>query len=147
MTRRANTYIDNSTHTKQPERIDIHEHKAPTDESVRLLNEMQEKAMQNIVFKGEVKNNVFSGELSVFRLNKNITVSLDEVYSIYYKFKFNGQEYVINEQISIPHEEVVKVAWAVDGLQRMSQLITDEATKVFKEQFVQRIFEISKQSS
>lgn len=41
------TYVDSSTH--YPDTINHHEHKAPTDQSVKLLTEMQEKAIDNLV--------------------------------------------------------------------------------------------------
>lgn len=36
---------------------DVHEHRAPTDESVKLLNEMQRKAEQNIIANLSTSNN------------------------------------------------------------------------------------------
>jgi hypothetical protein len=39
------THVDASG----PRRVDVHEHKAPTDASVALLQEMQEKALKSII--------------------------------------------------------------------------------------------------
>jgi hypothetical protein len=39
-----------------PTEVHHHEHKAPTDESVRLLNEMQEKALSNTMLLFRVSN-------------------------------------------------------------------------------------------
>ena len=53
-----NTYkIDNSRSYGGPSKIDVTEKRAPTDESVRLLNEMQEKAFDNIVECVQLSNN------------------------------------------------------------------------------------------
>lgn len=41
------TFIDASA--KYPSRIDVHEHRAPTDASLALLQEMQEKALKSII--------------------------------------------------------------------------------------------------
>ena len=51
-----NTYkIDNSHYS--PSKIDGTERRAPTDESVRLLNEMQQKAFDNVVSCVQLDNN------------------------------------------------------------------------------------------
>jgi hypothetical protein len=51
-----NTYkIDNSY--RGPSKIDVTEKRAPTDESVRLLNEMQQKAFDNVLSCVQLDNN------------------------------------------------------------------------------------------
>ena len=51
-----NTYrIDNSY--RGPSKIDLTEKRAPTDESIRLLNEMQDKAFDNVVDCVQLSNN------------------------------------------------------------------------------------------
>lgn len=47
--------IDNSHYS--PSKIDVTEKRAPTDESVRLLNEMQQKAFDNVVSCVQLNNN------------------------------------------------------------------------------------------
>lgn len=47
--------IDNSHYS--PSKIDVTEKRAPTDESVRLLNEMQKKAFDNVVSCVQLNNN------------------------------------------------------------------------------------------
>lgn len=39
--------------THQPETIHHHEHRAPTDESIRLLKELEEKAREKLLFSAE----------------------------------------------------------------------------------------------
>lgn len=51
------TYIDNSKSYGGPSKIDVVEKKAPTDESIRLLNEMQQKAFDNVVECVQLSNN------------------------------------------------------------------------------------------
>ena len=51
--------------------ITIHEHRAPTDESVKLLNEMQEKALANLIASLPVKGNDFECHLAAFRDDMN----------------------------------------------------------------------------
>lgn len=52
---------DHSTSVRYPDTIK--EVKAPTDESIRLLNEMQQKTLENIVAKISVKDNLIEGEV------------------------------------------------------------------------------------
>jgi len=42
---------------KAPSKIEVVEKKAPTDDSIRLLNEMQEKAFDNIIDHVQLSNN------------------------------------------------------------------------------------------
>jgi hypothetical protein len=49
--------IDRSHTTYSPSKIDVVEKKAPTDESIRLLKEMQEKAFDNVVSCFQLSNN------------------------------------------------------------------------------------------
>lgn len=44
------TYVDRH--------ITVKEHKAPTDESVKLLNELEEKAIKNIISRFSTSNNI-----------------------------------------------------------------------------------------
>lgn len=44
------TYVDRH--------ITVNEHKAPTDESVKLLNELEEKAIKNIISRFSTSNNI-----------------------------------------------------------------------------------------
>lgn len=54
-----NSYkFEEHTHNSySPSKIDVTEKRAPTDESVRLLNEMQQKAMDNLVSCVQLGNN------------------------------------------------------------------------------------------
>lgn len=83
---------DNSTHYPEA----IHEHKAPTDESVRLLNEMQDKAIQNLIAKVEVKDNLVEGVAWAMG-NNHSTMDFD--VQLFFKFKINGQEFVVEKKI------------------------------------------------
>jgi hypothetical protein len=81
-------YIDNSTSVRFPDTIV--EKRAPTDESVKLLNEMQEKAKENIVKSVVIDSNelkivgfVYGGGMSLGRLDHDYHV----------RFILNGKEY------------------------------------------------------
>jgi len=51
--------------------VTVHEHRAPTDESVRLLNEMRDETSKNIIAQIPLKNNVFEGHVMVETDNMN----------------------------------------------------------------------------
>lgn len=88
---------DNSTHIRYPETIK--EIKAPTDESIRLLNEFQEKALDNIITKVEVKDNFVTGVVMAFDVARSAS-SIQHEIMIICKFKINGQEFVVEKGIS-----------------------------------------------
>ena len=79
--------------------VTITEHKAPTDESIRLLNEFQEKALKNLIRKVEIKDNIIDGVLFVFRYNLD-----PNMRRLIFRFKLNGQEYEIEDNYEIGRE-------------------------------------------
>lgn len=72
----------------------IHEHRAPTDESVRLLNEMQDKAMDNIMQKIILNDNMFKGVVYV------VNSPMADGFQIYIRFTLNGVSREIKDIIS-----------------------------------------------
>ncbi len=48
-----------------PSRVDVHEHRAPTDDSVRLLREMEAKALANVTASFRTEGNRFKGSIIV----------------------------------------------------------------------------------
>lgn len=87
-------FRDNSsvTNIRFPETIQ--EHKAPTDESIRLMEEMHEKAIKNIIARVEVKTNLVSGE--AFVIHNPIHI---DPYKAIFKFKINDQEFTIEAKL------------------------------------------------
>lgn len=65
-----------------PDKVTIHEHRAPTDESIRIYAEMEEKARKRVVESIAVESNEFVGY--VYR---------NEDDSIGVAFKLNGKTY------------------------------------------------------
>lgn len=88
---------DNSTNIHFPDTIK--EVKAPTDESVRLLNEFQEKALDNLISKVEVKDNMIEGTVMAFEMARTAMAIQHDVIIIC-KFKINGQEFVVEKGVS-----------------------------------------------
>jgi|694.fasta_scaffold00478_46 hypothetical protein len=85
--------IDDSTHIHYPDKIEVKEQKAPTDDSIRLLNEFQEKALDNIIAKVKVDNNIVKGE--IFLIKNFMAFN----YKIIVKFKINGNEFVVEKEV------------------------------------------------
>jgi len=66
----------------------VHEHKAPTDESVRLLNEFEDKARKNIIKELQIQENYLSAIVVLYQS--------DDIFNqcIYHiRFILNGKEY------------------------------------------------------
>ena len=93
MSRRGTTIIDNSI--RFPENMNIHEHKAPTDESIRLMEEMHDKALKNIIAKVKVEDNLVNGEVFCCEQPWNAND-----LKLIYKFKINGKEFTLEQEIS-----------------------------------------------
>lgn len=84
-------------HTSSPSSIDvtITEKRAPTDESVKLLKEMQESVLKSVIGQIKVDDNVVTGEAIAFDLPW-----LVNDIKVVYKFKINGIEYCVEKEIS-----------------------------------------------
>lgn len=83
-------YITNKTHLVQgPERIDIHEHKAPTDDSIRLAKEIEEKLKKDIVARFSTDNNI----LQFHSLYFCPQMAAYDTYEIGYNFVLNNNYY------------------------------------------------------
>ena len=88
------TYVQRVSGTSFPSRIDVHEHKAPTSESARLLSELEREAEKRLMSLTKLDDNVFNVTWYVF--DSPMTLSLKAVG----KFLINGQEHKI--EIDIP---------------------------------------------
>mgnify|MGYP000881342611 CR=1 FL=1 len=90
----AKTIYINSSHTHTSElvpyekTVTVHEHRAPTDESVKLLNEFQQKAIENIITQVQIDTNEVKGMFIV------LSCEPDFLHMRYvYRFILNGKEY------------------------------------------------------
>lgn len=77
-----------------PTRVETHEHRAPTDESIKLLVEFEEKARARVIDAYVTKSNDLHGAVIRERCPER-----DEIVFIY-RFDLNGKRYVIEEAIS-----------------------------------------------
>jgi len=82
------------TRTAAPYPQTIHEHRAPTDESVKVLREMEEAARESVMAVYEFKNNDLSG---IVILRKWDPAVFGKV--AYIRFALNGKKYEMEEEI------------------------------------------------
>jgi hypothetical protein len=74
--------------------VNVQEHRAATDDSIRYMEEAHEKALKNILYKVKIKDNHLTGE--AFICEKKFAMNQ---HSLYVKFSINGKEYLIEEDI------------------------------------------------
>ena len=83
---------DHSVNFPKDINVNVHEHRAPTDDSVRLLKEMEEHAIDDLVLKiTEVRPNKFSYNIFFVRY---ATMDIMPKGIVYFKFNCNGKDYV-----------------------------------------------------
>lgn len=87
--------IDSRTSINYPDTVHVHEHKAPTDESIRLMEEFHEKAVKNIIAKVKVEDNLVNGECFLVEQPCNL-----KDVKLYFKFKINGKEFTLEKELS-----------------------------------------------
>lgn len=82
----------------------VHEHRAPTDESVRLLNEMQDKVISNII-EQSCWNNIL--EWFVFQVENDV---ITDTKNVYWWFKINGKlcEFKIKVNKTLEKKELLE---------------------------------------
>ena len=78
--------------------MDIHEHRAPTDESIKIFNDLKEKASASVLDSLIVKNNRFDTELAVFLYAEDYSKIVS------YKMMINGKP--LTGKFKIPSQDV-----------------------------------------
>lgn len=91
------TYVQRHTTEYVDRNITVNEHRAPTDESVKLLNEMTEKALNNIVKTFSTTNNTLQVTAAVYEDYRN------QQREVLCKFVLNGKENIL--RVDIPTYE------------------------------------------
>lgn len=83
------THVNKSFSVPYAKDVTVHEHKAPTDKSIKMLNEFRKEAVKSVVDSLSVKDNTFNLEVRLFscdfQLNNKIVC----------KFSINGREFVL----------------------------------------------------
>lgn len=79
--------------------VTVNENRAPTDKSVELLNEMQEKASENLIRTIKINNSVCEAIAFLFRNNY-----VDNRFDWMFKVKLNNKEFMFNGYFEDDHE-------------------------------------------
>lgn len=92
----GDSYYENNYNYSGPSKVDVthgpitvNENKAPTDASAKLLLELQEQAIKNIIGKLKTDDNIFHATGMLFKNNQNLC------YDIVTKYTINKQERVV----------------------------------------------------
>ena len=98
--------------------------RAPTDESVRLLKEFEEKAVENIIDKIHVNDNSINGVVLVKQIQLN-----PFNHKFYWKFTLNGKEYRGDVELQLSSWEMRNLVNLL--AQEISKVITAELINSF----------------
>jgi len=90
----TNNHTTNAPAYPQTINKTIHEHRAPTDDSVKLLREMEDASKESIVGMCKIEDNTLNGVIVIFERMPGFMNRL-----AYIRFTFNGKEHVIKEQL------------------------------------------------
>lgn len=77
----------------------IHEHRAPTDESVKILSELEQKAQNRIIESIHIKDNIIDA-VAIFFL---ADVGQIEQRKYVIRFMLNGKEQIISGNVGIDY--------------------------------------------
>lgn len=82
-----------------PNTINVHkhEHRAPTDESIRLYKELEEKALQRLISTTTLEDNTFNATWHVF------TDFINHENKAICRYKLNGVEYQFEADVDSIH--------------------------------------------
>jgi len=107
--------------------VNIKEERAPTDLSIQLLNEFQEKAKENIIKSLRISDNTLNSIVVYYR--SNIPENMLEVHV---RFKLNGREYLIKTDVY--NYDINKSKQAAGGIAKIVfETIAKEIVKSFFE--------------
>lgn len=104
-----NSHYNTNIYQRQGD-VNVKEYKAPTDESIRILNEFEKKAEENIVNKVNVKISTvdtvhigFSHDPSLYGINHFVKFNLNgEEHKL--KYHVDYYEFDINKNFGIPSD-------------------------------------------
>lgn len=88
------TYVNRHTTEYVDRNITVKEYRAPTDESIKLLNELTDKALKNITRTFSTSNNTLQMTAAVYEDYKNSS------RAFLCKFVLNGKEHLL--EVDIP---------------------------------------------
>ena len=119
----------NSNHTHNYNTT-VHEHKAPTDDSIRLAVEMREKALESVIDSIKVQSNSFSGQVAQMidpaTFEKCIVVI----------FALNGKRF----KIKVSYDFMLTLS--TNDMRKRYELVAEEMSKAIALELIKDIGEI-----
>lgn len=118
-------YLSNGSrpsHTSANVRID--EHRAPTDESIKILADMQQQARDSLIDTYILEDNEING--SVFMFKNPMT----HEYKMHVQFRLNGKKYKFEERFSNYDSSVFNAKEQI--YKHMTDAIYNELVKGFR---------------
>lgn len=89
-----NHYHTKTVNVPYEKSVTVNEYKASTDKSIKLLNEMQEKAKENIIHTIKIEENYLKAVAIYYR-----DLLIIDRMEFYLKFELNGLEFCIKDHI------------------------------------------------
>lgn len=120
------TYVSRNITERVTESVTVHEHRAPTDESIKLLNELSDKTLKNIIHSFSTSNNTLQTSWAVYvdqLQHKRIALC---------KFVLNGKEHGF--QVDIPE-------WEVQSKEELVMRLYSKVTERLAEEMLKPLFE------
>jgi hypothetical protein len=111
----------NNNYTVLPETINVHERKAPTDESIRLMEEVHNKTLKNIIAKVSVEDNLVKGEAFFYEYPYDINS-----WTLIFKFKINGRDFTVEKIIrkrELDEESIIDIRKAKHFLEEEAKAV------------------------
>lgn len=111
--------------TNHPKTIEVKEHRAPTDESVKILREMEKEILDNIISMGKIEDNVFNVKWYIYP-DRN---SWDDVCRCV--FTLNGKEYDFDFNLPGKFVETSRIIPTIKEkiLERITNVLMDDLFK------------------
>lgn len=110
-----------------PQNITVNEHKAPTDDSIKLLEVMQEKTYKSIISQFSVETNILSGLVTCF--NKDFVHGLG--YRVLWQFKLNDERFEFDEDFKLSE---INLSNPIDIIHKLYE----KASKVIVEKMIKK---------
>lgn len=124
----TNNFHRHTTETRYVNRdVSVTEHKAPTDESVRLFDEFLDKAKSRMVASVTINSNIISCHAMYFSTD----YCVGERYEVWLRYELNGEVYQLRSTLDYFDFEVNE-ATIIDTL----KLVYEHVAKVLADEFV-----------
>lgn len=119
-----NHYTNNHSHSE----VEVHEHRAPTDDSIRLLNEMERKAQDNFIMKlCDNRPNSLHAEILFFQQIASVD-TFEPKGTMVVRAQINGKQY--ERKVGL---EGNYMRWALEHIQKVGNIydVTDEKVRMY----------------